>query len=66
MGEGKLEPNYIFDIRPLYEFVKCDGQYFKRTEDGSNIAEVKNIEIAAIFEIGRLMMEQNICYKSIF
>lgn len=40
----------------------CDGVNYSRKEDGFIISPVKNAEIAAIFEIGRLMKENSICY----
>ncbi|WP_113675795.1 DUF6710 family protein [Vallitalea guaymasensis] len=64
-GEGKLIPKYVYDIRPIYDYVVCDGEYFWRTEDETIIEKVKNTEMAAIFEIGRIMTENNLCYKSI-
>jgi hypothetical protein len=44
----------------VYEYVYCDGVNYYREED--IILPVKNAEIAAIFEIGRLMKENSINY----
>ncbi|NBI07565.1 DUF6710 family protein [Senegalia massiliensis] len=64
-GEGKIIPKKISDISDIYKYVKCDGKYFIRIEDNEIISKVQNVEFAAIFEIGRIMIEKNICYKNI-
>lgn len=46
----------------VYDYVDCDGVNYYRKEDGFIISPVKNAEIAAIFEIGRLMKENSITY----
>lgn len=52
-GTGLLTPDSCFDISPIYKFVKCDGLSYRRIDDGSLISPVSDVEIAAIFEIGR-------------
>lgn len=61
-GKGSIKPEAIYDISPLYDYVKCDGINYYRKEDNYVISSVKNAEIAAIFEIGRLMKEFSISY----
>jgi hypothetical protein len=61
-GEGVIKPTYIFDISPIYEHVFCDGLYYRRKYDNSIISEVTNVEFAAIFEIGRVMIENSISF----
>ena len=61
--EGVVNPKEIYDISPLYKHVYCDGMYYKRTYNNTTIRPVKNIEFAAIFEIGRIIVEKGITYK---
>ncbi|WP_113675724.1 DUF6710 family protein [Vallitalea guaymasensis] len=64
-GEGEVSPNTIYDIRPIYDYVICDGINYIDIESGKKICSVRSFEIAAIFEIGRLMTQNGICYNSI-
>ncbi len=57
-GSGTVKPNFGYDIAPVYDHVVCNGRAFRRKHDGAIISEVSSIEMAAIFEIGRLMVEQ--------
>ncbi|MGG0644105.1 DUF6710 family protein [Sporosarcina gallistercoris] len=61
-GKGSIKPNAVYDISEVYDYVQCDGFNYYRKEDGSIISSVKNAEIAAIFEIGRLMKENSISF----
>ncbi|UGB30707.1 DUF6710 family protein [Metabacillus sp. B2-18] len=61
-GKGSITPEVIYDISAVYDYVHCDGVNYYRKEDGFKISPVKNAEIAAIFEIGRLMKENSISY----
>lgn len=61
-GKGSIKPKAIYDISAVYDYVDCDGVNYYRIEDGFIISQVKNAEIAAIFEIGRLMKENSISY----
>lgn len=61
-GEGVISNAAVYDISPLYEYVKCDGLNYIRISDGVIINKVPNIEFAAIFEIGRLMVQNSISF----
>lgn len=61
-GKGSIKPEAVYDISDVYDYVHCDGVNYSRKEDGVIISPVKNAEIAAIFEIGRLMKENSISY----
>ena len=61
-GEGEVIPRYVYDISNVYDYVYCDGVNYYRIEDGSIISPVLNAEFAAIFEIGRIMVENSISY----
>ncbi len=54
-GTGSVQPEACFDISPVYRHVHCDGLTYSRAHDRTVIAPVADIELAAIFEIGRLM-----------
>ena len=61
-GKGSIKPKAVYDISDVYNYVHCDGINYYRKEDGFIISSVKNAEIAAIFEIGRLMEENSISF----
>jgi hypothetical protein len=54
-GEGVIIPRKIYDYSPIFQHVRCDGNFFIRKYDNKIIQKVSNIDFAAIFEIGRLM-----------
>ena len=64
---GELEPEYYNDISEVYKHVKCDGKNFIRTKTNSLIKDeiicpVTNVDFAAIFEIGRLLVQRGISF----
>jgi len=64
---GQLIPDHYYEISEVYKHVKCDGKNFIRTRtsfiiDNQILAPVTNIEFAAIFEIGRLLVEKGISF----
>lgn len=59
---GELEPEGYYDISEVYKYVDCDGVNYIKKEDNSVISEVKNVEFAAIFEIGRLLNEKGLSF----
>lgn len=61
-GEGVLKPTKTYDISKVYDIIYCDGEYFRLKKDDSIFCEIKNIEFAAIFEIGRIMIERKISF----
>lgn len=61
-GKGSIKPNAVYDISEVYDYVHCDGINYYRKEDGIIMSPVRNPEIAAIFEIGRLMKENSISF----
>ena len=50
-----LRPDDVFDYSPALEAVVCDGQRYRRAEDGGVVEEVLDQRRAAVFEIGRMM-----------
>ncbi len=55
---GTVTPDFGYDITPIYKHVVCDGRTFRRVHDRAVISDVASIEMAAIFEIGRLMIDR--------
>lgn len=55
-GEGTIRAEVTYDISRIYEYVSCDGVHYRRREDQTVVSDVKNVEFAAIFEIGRLLV----------
>jgi len=56
-ASGKIKPDFGYDLTPVYDHVVCNGREFRRKQDKGVIAEAASVEMAAIFEIGRLMVE---------
>ncbi len=48
--------NKAYDLSKLYDYIYCDGEYYRRKSDESIIEPVKNLEFACIFEIGRYIL----------
>lgn len=61
-GEGVITPECIYDISKVYDYVKCDGENYYLKKDGTIISSVKNVEFAAIFEIGRKMIQLGVSF----
>ena len=57
---GQVKPEVTYDISDVYDYVICDGLDYRRSYDGSIIDRVSDLEVAAIFEIGRIMLEHDI------
>jgi len=57
IGAGTVKPDFGYDLTAVYDHVYCDGRAFRRRHDRSVIADVSSVEMAAIFEIGRLMID---------
>jgi hypothetical protein len=56
LGSGSVVPQEAYDMSALYDYVICDGRTYQRKIDGTAISDVASIEMAAIFEIGRLIV----------
>ncbi|MGJ7917212.1 DUF6710 family protein [Massilia sp. LXY-6] len=54
--EGVLSPTDVLDFTPLLNRVVCDGDYFIDRYSNKPIARAKNGRMAALYEIGRLLM----------
>lgn len=57
-AKGRIKPRTTYDVSEVYKHVVCDGLHFKRTYDNSIIGPVVDLEIAAVFEIGRLISKR--------
>ncbi|HBJ2622082.1 TPA: hypothetical protein LA827_001821 [Clostridium botulinum] len=58
--EGKIKPTKIVNLNDRYKEIKFDGTYYRNINTNEILHEVKNFELGAIFEIGRLITENNI------
>jgi hypothetical protein len=56
--EGTIRPYKVYNISPVYQHVRCDGECFYRVYDNAIIRYIDEIEFAAIFEIGRLLASE--------
>jgi len=59
-GEGIIQNYDAYDISEMYKYIYCDGEYFYEKKDNRKLFPVQSIEFACIFEIGRIMHENNI------
>ena len=55
-GEGKVFANEAFDMSPLLQRVHCDGKTYRETMTNRILDEVSDPRRAAVFEIGRLIV----------
>lgn len=61
-ADGEVMPEVTFDISDIYTHVYCDGLDYRRTHDSSKIGPVFDLEMAAIFEIGRLIAKHRVSF----
>ncbi|ELQ1293903.1 hypothetical protein QTL46_004689 [Escherichia coli] len=54
-GEGTLIPEHVYDMSWMFELVRTDGNHW--FVDGQKAEAVKSGRSAAVFEIGRLLVE---------
>lgn len=62
-AEGKIISTEVRDISDNYERFYFDGVHIRNKESGKIIRKVKNFESGVLFEIGRLIMANNIEFK---
>lgn len=56
-ARGEMIPEIAYDISDVYDHVVCDGLDFRRAHDHSMITPVADLEMAAIFEVGRIIRD---------
>ena len=54
-GEGSLIPEHVYDMSWMFELVRTDGNNW--FVEGQKAEAVKSGRSAAVFEIGRLLVE---------
>ncbi len=54
--QGVLKVSSIIDLTPLLARVRCDGDYYIDCHSNKRVGRVKNGRVAAVFEIGRLLI----------
>lgn len=59
-GDGQLEPDRIYNISGIFERVKCNGENYIDIITNKAIFPVTDVNTAGVFEIGRLMINNNI------
>jgi len=60
--EGVIHPTEMFNLASLYEKIRFDGTYYRDTRSNQVIQEVRNFELGAIYEIGRLLIKSDITF----
>lgn len=58
-GEGCITPAEVTDFSHIFDEIVCDGEFYRDVKTGQKIAEVISPDIAAVFEIGRLMIQKH-------
>lgn len=54
----------VFDFSPVLDLVECDGATYRNKQTGEVLAEVTDHRRAAVFEIGRLMIQYQVTAKA--
>lgn len=54
----------VFHMGPLLERFYCDGEFYRLQEDDSIAGPVHCLEMAVLFELGRLMLEQGLSFET--
>lgn len=60
--EGIIYPNQVVNLTSEYENIRFDGMYYRDIKSNKIIQKVNKFELGAIFEIGRLLVKNNINY----
>lgn len=50
----------VYDFSPVLDHVECDGATYRNKQTGEVLAEVTDHRRAAVFEIGRLMVQHQV------
>jgi hypothetical protein len=61
-GNGTVKPESTYDISEYYDYIYTDGRNYFSKKDNLVIAPVEDVDFAAIFEIGRLMIAKSITF----
>lgn len=57
MGEGEVFACEVFDMSPVLQRVRCDGKTYREISTDRVLGDVLDPRRAAVFEIGRLMVD---------
>ena len=58
-GDGHLRPESVYDMSFLLDAIRCDGLHYRDAQTNTELAPVTDVRRAAVFEIGRLMVQTN-------
>lgn len=61
MGEGRLTPTEVYDLSGVFKAITCNGRHYFDAINKTPIAPVTDQRRAAVFEIGRLMVQAGVC-----
>lgn len=64
-GEGRVTAEETWDMRAVYDHVACDGRRFARRHDGAYLGLVRDPFAAALFEIGRRMVDHGVTARRV-
>ena len=56
---------HVFDISNLIRTIKFDGKHYRMISDDSVAFEGANFDFGCIFEIGRIILDNNISFPSV-
>lgn len=61
--EGVIFPTEVIDLSTLYDSFMFDGTYYRDMKSNKIIRKVAYFELGVIYEIGRLLIKNNIAFK---
>lgn len=59
-GEGEICPKQVCNLKEVYERIYFDGSYYRKKTNNEIVYKAERFELGAIFEIGRLLIENGI------
>ena len=54
---------YVYDISKLLRDIRFDGTYYRKTIDNSIAFKGANFDFGCVFEIGRVILDNNMCFQ---
>lgn len=55
-AQGELAATTVYEMSSLLDLVRCDGKHFINAKTGEKIGKVSDVRRAAVFEIGRMLL----------
>ncbi|VDN46683.1 conserved protein of unknown function [Petrocella atlantisensis] len=62
-AEGEVTPYQCVKMDKYYDYIYTDGVYYREIQSCEKISKVESLEFAAIYEIGRLILKNDIKFN---